>query len=319
MTVPIGSVLFAAGRGERLRPLSDQVPKPCFPLLDVPLLAVGLRALLSVAPPVVVNASHLADRVAACVDEVAPGDDRVETVVERPEGFGTAGTLTALAERIGDRVLTCNADLVSDLDPEALLAAHRANGCPITTAVRMVTSGADFALAGDRVAGFVDRRERVDDPGARFIGMAVFESDVLRDLPSQRPAGLGETILRAHAQRGDLAVHVHEGYALDVGTLERYVRATLDLVVGRGPSVFPPGRVVEVAGGHAYLGPGVVAAPGTLGPGAVALRGAVLEAGARVEDAVVWPGETVPAGSTVVGGVWALGRALARGGRVPEP
>ncbi|HYY45090.1 MAG TPA: sugar phosphate nucleotidyltransferase, partial [Actinomycetota bacterium] len=62
---PIQAVLLAAGRGKRLRPLSDLLPKPAMPVLDVPVATFALRGLADVFEHVVVNTNHLPDAVVA--------------------------------------------------------------------------------------------------------------------------------------------------------------------------------------------------------------------------------------------------------------
>ena len=291
----IGSVLLAAGRGKRLRPLTDTVAKPVLPVLDVPLAAWGLSALCAEAAPVIVNVSHLAEGVVSALGEL--GLEGWEGVTEGPEPYGTAGTLASLRDRIGSRVVTWNSDVLTALRPRDLVAAHSADGAAAIVAVRSVDSQADLVVESGRVVRFVDRR-REDSAGAQFLGAAVFEHDALRSLPEEKPAGLGETLLRTLADRGDLAAHVTDEYWIDVGTPERYVQASLDVLYERAPSapVAIPGDVIEVEGGRAYVGPGAHVDAEVLGPGAIVLRGATVEQGAWLENAVVWPHEHVPAG-----------------------
>ena len=227
----VRSILLCAGRGTRLRPLTDEVPKPALPVAGVPLAAWGLRALEPGGT--VVNVSHLGDVVIAALQPYGS----FEVLREEPEPYGTGGTLAALRTRVGERVVTYNGDLISDLVVGCLLRTHVESGCLGTIAVVRVPERADLREDGTKVTAFIDRRERNED-GARFIGVAVWERAALELLPASRPVGLGETLLPALVERGSLAVHVHEGYALDVGTPERYRRAERDVLSGTAPS--PP-------------------------------------------------------------------------------
>lgn len=303
----IAAVLFAAGRGHRLKPLTDVVAKPALPLLDVPLAAFGLRRLFEAAPAVVVNVRHLPESVTAAVAPYVPGECRLDALFEAPEAYGTAGTLVALRERLGSPFLTWNADVLTDLSAVSLLAAHRASGAPATVAVAEVSSGADFVLEGGRAAGFVDRRSRDSAAGGLFLGVGVFERSVLSSLPETRPLGLGETLLASLARSGDLAVFRHQGCWRDVGTPAAYLAASLELLDGSGPEPPDESWPGEIVAGS-YLGPGAVAAGGT--EGSVLLSGSRVEAGARVERSLVWRDEVVPAGTVLQDGVWFGGRAL---------
>lgn len=300
----ISSALFAAGRGKRLRPLTDRIPKPALPILDVPLAAWGLAALARHASPVVVNASHLADDVLVALRST--GIEGWEPLIERPEAFGTAGTLRALRDRLGPRVVTWNGDALTDLHLPELLEAHERGGGGATLLVRAVDSLADLRLSGDSVTGFVDRRTEPEAAGARFLGIAVFEREALEGLPDERPAGLGETLLRDLAESGDVGVHLFEGYLRDVGTPSDYLQASLDVLNGRGPPppIGLPGEVVEVDEGRAYIGPQTNAAPGSLGPGAIVLAGSQVHPGALISNSIVMPGSVVPSDRVLEDTIW---------------
>ena len=287
--------------------MTNGIAKPAVPVLDVPLGAWGLGALLGAAPPVVVNASH----AAAGLESALRGVYRQgwELFDEGPEGLGTAGTVAALRDRIETDVVVHNGDLIADIDIAALRDLHRASGAGITVAVAEVDSLADMIVGDGRVEAFVDRR-RENVPGARYVGVAVISARVAADIPDTKPLGLGESVFAPLARAGELAAFTHRGYALDVGSIERYLRANLDQLREEAPTspVGYPGRVVEVEGGRAYIGPGAAAAEGTLGSGAVLLRGAEVKAGAHVANAVVFENEVVTDGHEIAHGVWFEGR-----------
>ena len=306
----ISSVLFAAGRGKRLRPLTDRIPKPALPVLDVPLAAWGLAAVTRHPGRAIVNVSHLADDVLAALR--ATGIQGWEPFVEGADAYGTAGTLSALRDRVAPRVVTWNGDALTDLHLPDLLDSHARSGAPATLLAREVETMADVKLSGTSVTGFVDRRKEPDASGARFLGIAVFEREALERLPDHRPAGLGETLLRDLAESGGLNVHLFDGYLRDVGTPAEYLRASLDVLAGDAPTppIELPGEIVEVKGGRAYVGPGTDADPGSLGPGAILLARAQVQPGARVMNSVVFPGSPVPESVPLEHAIWFEGSVL---------
>ena len=292
----VRSILLCAGRGTRLRPLTDVLPKAALPVLDVPLAGWGLKAVGALGRTVV-NVGHLGDLAVEALRPIGSFD----VLREEPEPYGTAGTLAALRNEVEDRVVTYNGDVLTDLDVGDLVTTHHRLGCLGTIAVARVMEMADLHEDGTKVTDFVDRRKE-NVAGARFIGVAVWKRAALDLLPSRRPLGLGETLLPALVDRGQLAVHVHDGYSLDVGTPERYLRANLDVLPGRGPRppVPPPGRF----GAGSYLGPGARSGD----PDA-----SVLLAGSsagRVSRSVVFAGEAVPPEVELVDALWGCGRSL---------
>ena len=290
------SVLFAAGRGTRLRPLSDHVPKPALPLLDVPLGAFGLASLRRDAPPVIVNVSHLAERARAAL---APwGGADTSFIVEAPIALGTGGTLAALRPQLESEIVTWNADVLSSVDLEHLHQEHRRSGAAATLSVVAVSEQADLHVVAGRVRRLFDRRRR-RPAGHVFTGVAIIERHAITAIVGNAPVGLTEGLLRPLIRRGEIAAVDHGGFFLDVGTPSRYLRASLAVLDGRiKPPGDLPGRRVDVDGGRAYVGPRTEAR-GWLGPGAILLEGSTVMPDARVERAVVWPGEVVPRGETV--------------------
>jgi NDP-sugar pyrophosphorylase family protein len=302
--------LLAAGRGERLRPLTDVLAKPALPVLDLPLGAWGLSALERSFPPVVVNVSHLAETVVSALGLDRPGGT-VRAMLEAPEPLGTGGTLRALRDEVADRLVVWNADSLCDVDLGEVLRAHEVSGAAATIAVTSVSKEADFEVAGTRVTKLIDRRE-VSAPGARFIGVAVYERSALSLLSDAVPLGATEGLLMPLLERGELHAYEHQGYSLDVGTPARWSEANQHVLNGKAPPppVEPPGDIVEVPGGRAYAGPGVGAEVESLGPGAILLAGSAADAGAYITNSVVWPAERVPAGTELMDAIWFGGRPL---------
>jgi mannose-1-phosphate guanylyltransferase len=302
----VSGVLFSAGRGERLRPLTHRVSKAVLPILDVPLGAFGLSRLTAVCSNVIVNV-QAGTRMAieAALTGAVPGA-AIGFIEESPAPFGAAGTLAAVRDRLGGTVVTWNADVISDLAVNDLMLAHQAENAPATIAIRRTERNADVSFERRRATGYINRHERSDASGGQFIGIAVFERSVVDGLSDDRPAGLAEMILEPLVRGGELAVYKHPGYAIDVGTFPRYLEASGDVLRGRGvePPMPVPGAIVRLASGAAYIGPGAAAAPGTLGSGAILLEGSEVREGSFVERSIVGAGTVVPQGEVVRDAVW---------------
>lgn len=117
MSLSLAALVLAAGRGERLRPLTDEVPKPLLQVGGVTLLDAALARVATVVPispeTVTVNAHWLAALIAAHVD------GRVHLSVEEPEALGTAGAVGAIRDWLGDRdLLVANGDVWWDGSPD---------------------------------------------------------------------------------------------------------------------------------------------------------------------------------------------------------
>jgi N-acetyl-alpha-D-muramate 1-phosphate uridylyltransferase len=150
------AMLFAAGRGERLRPLTDQLPKPLLSVYGRPLIDWHLSKLAQAGiTDVVINVSYLAEKVMAHVGDGARYGVRVQYSVES-QALEAGGGLATAAPLLGEGVVAIlSADIYSDLDYRALTAcaAQLDNGrahwwfVPATAGA----PGGEFSLQGDRV------------------------------------------------------------------------------------------------------------------------------------------------------------------------
>ncbi len=216
----IVGILLAAGRGKRLRPLTDSVAKPALMVGDKPLGAYGLEMLKELEGRLAVNLSWLPEPTKEALAPFAPPDTL--WLIEPPEPFGTAGTVAELLPQLAPTFVVANADAITDLNVNDLLETHRRLKAPATVASRRVDEGADLQVGDERAVRFIDRRTEPNAAGHLYIGVAAFDRDrVAHLLEPGKVAGLGEAVLKPLAEQGELAVHEHAGSALDVGTPER--------------------------------------------------------------------------------------------------
>ncbi|GAB4277878.1 MAG: NDP-sugar synthase [Deferrisomatales bacterium] len=318
--------VLAAGLGTRLRPLSAELPKPAWPLFDVPLAALVLAALAAAGvEEAVVNLHHRPDRLRAALEPWVPEGMRVRWSPEA-QLLGTGGALGPWRAFLGEGpFFLANADTVQQIDLAAMARRHRQAGAAATLAVHRQEAGraAPIELGpGGRVVRFLSARA----PGCAggrpcgFTGIHLLEPEVLDALP-EGPCCINADVHARRVARGE----PYLGYVLppgafwsDLGTPRRYLEAHLALLArGRLPAR-APGRLVGAeeraeGGGRvvppSYLGPGARVERGaTAGPYAVLGAGATVGRGARVRRSVVWAGARVDA-PELDGGIAAPGQA----------
>ena len=331
-------MILAAGLGTRMRPLTDRLPKPLLPLMLVPMLGHLLAQLRRQGVrEVVVNGHHLADRLAAWLGDGSRWGLRLAFSHET-EILGTAGALkNAAAHLRGAPFLVINADVLIDVDLQALWAWHRARGALVTMVVRPDPAARDSRPVmvddHDRVRQISGRPPGPDTgpqhQGADFTGVQVVEPEVLDAIPANRFVSTTADTYPLLLQEGRPVLACrHHGYWLDVGVPARYLQAHWDLLDGRLAASWtdqlPAGSRVlrRVAGqripGAALHPPVVLGAGATLGQGARVGPYAVLGAGCRLgPDAAV--SESVLGDNATVGAGAVLRRCiLAPGARVPD-
>jgi mannose-1-phosphate guanylyltransferase len=312
------AIVLVGGEGTRLRPLTETVPKPALTLVDRPFLAYVIEWLAGHGvSEVVLACGFLPDvlREALAGEEERAGA-RIRYVVE-PEPLGTAGAIRyaadALGDELGERFLALNGDVLTDLDLSALLRAHEQRGANATIALHPVEDSSAYGLVrsaeGGEVLEFLEKTgERA--PGEVNAGMYVLERSVLDLIPPGQSVSIERDVFPRLAGNGLCGLGL-EGYWMDVGTPERYLQASWDILEGRVET-----RVGPTAGA-VLVAPGAeVAADATVGPRALVGAGCRVGAGAEVRESVLLDGCSVGAGARVFGSILAPGVEVIAGATV---
>lgn len=228
------AMILAAGRGERMRPLTDHTPKPLLAAGGKPLIvwqierlrAAGIREL-------VINHAHLGARLEAALGDGRALDVAIRWSPEPPGALETAGGIRHALPLLGAQpFLVVNGDIWCDW-PLARASAIAA-ALPAERLAHLVLvhnpphhPDGDFSLAGDRV-GTTDR------PGERltFSGIAVYRPEFFAGLADGIPCRLREP-LRDAAARGALGGERHDGHWEDIGTPERLAALDRRLAAGK--------------------------------------------------------------------------------------
>jgi mannose-1-phosphate guanylyltransferase len=329
----VQALVLAGGEGTRLRPLTLSLAKPVMPLAGRPFLTFMLDWL---------HRHGVDDVLLSCgyrshdVERVLGADHRgmrLRYVVE-DEPLGTAGPLRLAADEgmLADRVLVLNGDCLTDIDLTAELAQHEATGAVGTLALVAVDDTSSYGVVptrdGGEVEAFLEKRPGPAPTNRINAGAYVLERSAVDMVPAGRAVSIETEVfpqLVGHGLYGFAA----NSYWIDIGTPERYLEATYDLLAGRVESELPPrdetaslvydgcitsgARIgpLSVLGRHCSVGDGSVVERAVLhdnvrvGPDcevveAVLAEGARVERGARVgPDAIVGAGATVPAGAVL--------------------
>jgi mannose-1-phosphate guanylyltransferase len=311
----VQAIVLVGGEGTRLRPLTSDVPKPALTLVDRPFLAYVIEWL---------GAHGVSEVVLACGflpdvlrDALAGEEERAGvaiTYVAEPEPLGTAGAIRfaaeALGERLEDRFLALNGDVLTDLDLGALLGAHAESEAEATIALYAVEDSAAYGLVRRDASGAVlEFSEKTGEavPGEINAGAYVLERAVLDLIPGDRAVSIETEVFPRLVGAGLRALPL-EGYWMDIGTPARYLQASWDILEGRVST-----QVRPTAPGRLVAADAAVAADAKLGARAVLAPGCRLEAGAEVSDSVLLDGCTVGAGARVVGSILAPGAEVLAG------
>jgi len=300
-------MILAAGFGTRLRPLTEELPKPLVPVLDRPLIAHTIERLRAVGiEEIVINLHHLPEAIPAALGDGEALGVSIRYVVEEGGIRGTGGGIRGARHLLGDETfIVTNGDVLFEPDLEAALAHHRRIGAAATLVLREDSRAEAFGSLEVDDDGCVRRllgRPTLDEPQPRlrktmFTGVHILEPEVLERLPDE--GCIVRSLYRAMVDGGEvLGGFVDTSPWVELGTVADYLAVNLALLDGelRFGGVRPPRDGVLIGPG-AHVAEGVrLERPVVVGRGARVLADvarSVIWAGAEVTepvaDAVVTP------------------------------
>jgi mannose-1-phosphate guanylyltransferase len=353
----VQAVILVGGEGTRLRPLTSTVPKPVVPLVDRPFIVYMLEWLKRHGvEDVILSCGFLATSVRNVLGDGSQLGLRLR-FVEEPEPRGTAGALKYAESFLDERFLMLNGDVLTDIDLTAQLAQHEATGAVGTLALVPVADPSNYGLVrlhdDNAVRGFLEKPSADQiDTNLISAGAYVLERSIVDMIEPGRNVSIEREIWPRLVGQGLYGFPAH-AYWLDIGTPDRYLQGTFDIIEGNVQTevlqrlgdgylsvaeganvngrVIPP-AVVErgceiAAGAHVgslvVLGSGVKVAEGARIERSVVLQGAEVGAGCTLTDCIVAAGvrigdRTVVSGGAVLGEGVTIGadNLLTRGVRV---
>lgn len=211
-------MILAAGRGERMRPLTDTLPKPLLPAGGVPLLQYHLEKLARAGvEKVVINYARLGAMIA---DRFGDGRAYGVDIVYSDEGdspLETGGGIKKALPLLGgaEPFIIVNADIWTDYDFKRLQPPPSALAHLVLVANPDHHPQGDFALVDGRVTAQAAARYT-------YSGIAVIRPGLVADCRADSfPLG---PLLYSAADRGELTGELHPGLWFDIGTPERLAR-----------------------------------------------------------------------------------------------
>ena len=144
---------------------------------------------------------------------------------EETEPLGTIGALSLLRQELDTTFLVINGDVLTDLNLNAFIGAHRRHGGALTIATIERTVRIDFGVIerdGDRVIRF---REKPNLTNVVSTGIYCMEPEVLDHIPDGISFGFDDLILHMLAQRFPVQTFLHRGFWLDIGRVEDFQKA----------------------------------------------------------------------------------------------
>ncbi len=282
--------VLGAGLGERLRPLTAQLPKPLIPFYHRPLICAAFDHVIAAgARQIVVNTHHLPQAYDTAFPSHTHAGVPLHFRNESPERLETAGGLANVRDLLdgSDPFLIYNGDILTDLPLAPLIETHHAQDNLVTLALR--SSGPALHIAIDPPSGrVIDIRDllQTGHPGTHlFTGIYIVSPRFFQWLTPGKKESVIPIFLQLIQQGEKIgSLVLDQGHWWDLGHRSSYLDAHLaqaGTTLGQ-TAIHPLAQVHPTATliGHNVIGPH-----------------AIVEAGATLHDSLLWPHAYVKAGA----------------------
>jgi mannose-1-phosphate guanylyltransferase len=223
--IPKTAVLLVGGKGTRLRPLTDKIPKALLKvhgkavtehILDL-MKKYGIR-------DIILCVGHLKEKIMEHFGDGSRFGVNI-TYVEEKEPMGTAGPLKLAKKYLKDSFIVSNGDEIKNINIPRMFRLHKRKDAIGTLAITTVEDPSHYGVAkldGSRIMEFVEKPRKEDAPSNLInAGFYILEPEVIDMIP-QGFSMLEKDVFPKLAKMGRLRGFPFAGQWFDIGTIERY-------------------------------------------------------------------------------------------------
>ncbi len=226
--LPNVALLMAGGRGERLRPITDNCPKPLLPINDKPILEIILEQCIDAGiRNFYISVHYLAEKIMRYFGNGSKWDVEIKYIKEEFP-MGTAGALKFLPKNINQSIILINGDVLTKTNFQNVLNYHSKNNAEITICAREQILSSPYGVI--KVDG-INFKSMVEKPSFRQLvnaGIYVLNPSVINLCEENKCFDMPELINISKKEKQKIIVYpVHE-YWLDIGKPEALNKAYYD-------------------------------------------------------------------------------------------
>lgn len=243
------AMIFSAGIGKRLHPISEHTPKALVEIGGKPMLQRLAEKLTTLGVrEIVVNIHHHAEKMRAFIAQLNYPGVRFILSDETSLLLDTGGGLLKAKDHLmgEEPIILHNVDVLSDIDLQKMLDYHTSQGALATLAVSQRSTSRYFLWNNNRLAGWenIHTNQRIlcdQKPGQQlerkaFSGIHIIQPSLLNLIVEQGVFSINEVYLRLASQYPILAFEHDPAYWADIGTPQKLAHA--EAMVARHPDIF---------------------------------------------------------------------------------
>lgn len=222
------AIILAGGLGTRLRPLTENTPKPLLPIKERPIIEHAIVNFKKHGVnDIVLSIGYLADKIKDYFGTGEKWGVSISYVVE-DQPLGTGGAIKKAAEGVDETFLVINGDNLADFDWTAAIDTHQKNNAQITLSLFPVEDVTQYGIAelqNGKIMRFIEKPKVEEAPSnLNNAGGYVMEPIVLKMLPDG-VSSIERDCFEKLAGQGVVFAYTHNGQWYPTDTLEKYRRA----------------------------------------------------------------------------------------------
>ena len=301
------ALFLAGGKGVRLQPLTDNLPKPMVQIMNKPLLERTMVNLKRNGITEIVISSCYKSRYIE--DYFGNGEQlglKIQYIVEDLP-LGTGGAIKNTELQFNEPFIVFNSDILSDINIMSMIEFHKAKKAIASIAVTEVIDPSMYGVieydTNDYAVSFIEK-PKPEQISSNFInaGIYIFEPEILKEIPSNKVVSVERDIFPMILEKNlKLAVYKDSSYWMDIGTLEKYIQAHKDILnrkcnlvdcypsntnirLGENVKIHPESKII----GPAYIGDNVEIGAKAYISNSVIGDNTIIGSNSRIIGSILW-------------------------------
>ena len=312
------AVIMAGGFGTRLRPLTNNIPKPMVPILNKPILEhiINLLKLHGIRDYVVLL-FFMPDKIKDFLGDGRKFGVRIRYVVPT-EDYGTAGAVKLSEKYIDDNFIVISGDVLTDFNLSAIASFHESRDTTATISLYSSKNPLQFGIV------LTDDKQRIvrflEKPSSSEVfsdtintGIYFFKKSIFNYIPAGENFDFSKDLFpRLLKEKIPIFGYKTPGYWRDVGNLEEYIDANMDALKGKLDHLESYGKLGSCISPKANISKDSVIESSIIG------SGVKIESGAVVKNSVLWDNVTVSKEARLLYDVVGKNCFIGRGTRIND-
>lgn len=232
------ALFLVGGTGTRLKPITDNLPKPMIPIFGSPLLEINIKKLKKYGiDEVILSTCYKPQKIERYFGNGKSIGVKVNYVFEEVP-LGTAGAIKNAEKFIDDTFLVFNADILTRIDIANLIKFHEEKNAQVTIAATEVENPWSYGViehCDNKYITAFKEKPKPNETSSKLInaGIYVFEPEILDEIPEKTIVSVEKDTYPYLLENGfKMTVYNECSYWMDLGTPEKYMQVHADVLNG---------------------------------------------------------------------------------------